>query len=159
MKLIGAAFILLSGVCIGMKKSGELKTREERLLALKRMIQVFRTEICYTARPLDQLISENRESVFCSLAMKEPSIFQDPKDALQNAGKQLLKDTGDLELYRSLVKGLGESDSQSQMEHLDLYAELLETRLKQAEEAKEKKSRLYVCLGLFGGITLCLVLL
>ncbi len=158
-KFLGAIFILFSGACMGLQKSGELKKREERLLALKRTIQWFRAEIRYTARPLSELISENRDSAFCLLAAEETGFFRDPKGALQKAGEKLLKDPADLELYRGLIKGLGESDSQSQIEHMELYAELLEAHLKQAGEAREKKSRLYICLGLFGGITICLVLL
>lgn len=70
-----------------------------------------------------------------------------------------MKENADMELYRRFVRKLGDSDIESQLEHMSLYAGLLESNLDQAGEAKEKKSRLYMCLGLFGGITLCLVLL
>lgn len=104
-------------------------------------------------------MASNRESQFCSLAAEDPAFPWDPRSSLEQAGEKLLKDPGDLELYRGLVRGLGESDVQGQLEHLDLYGSLLETSLAGAREERERKSRLYVCLGLFGGVVLCLVLL
>lgn len=142
-----------------MGRARELKKREEALLDFKRTIQDFRTGINYAARPLGELIAENKGSHFCRLAAEDPAFLLEPKTALEQAGERLLKETADLELYRGFVRGLGDSDTQGQLEHMSLYAGLLESNLAQAEEAREKKSRLYVCLGLFGGITLCLVLL
>ena len=150
--------ILLSGLCLGLQKSGELRKREEALLELKQLIQRFRTEIHYTMRPLGELIARNQEFRLCGLAAGEPCFFASPKEALEQAGKKLFREPSDAELCTGFVKGLGESDSQGQMEHLNLYSELLETHLLQAGEAREKKSRLYICFGLFGAITLCLLM-
>lgn len=151
--------MILSGLCLGLGRARELRKREEALLDLKRAIQAFRTGVSYAARPLGELIAENRDSRFCRLAAEDPAFLLEPKSALERAGEKLLKEDTDMELYRRFVRGLGDSDTQSQLEHMSLYAGLLESNLAQAGEAKEKKSRLYVCLGLFGGITLCLVLL
>lgn len=150
---------MLSGLGLGMKRSGELRKREERLLELKQLLARFRTEIHYTMRPLSELISGNQDFQLCSLAVKEPCFVRSPKEALERACGKLFSDTSDTELCTGFVKGLGESDSQSQMEHLNLYTDLLEAHLAQAGEAREKKSRLYICFGLFGALTLCLLLL
>ncbi len=98
-------------------------------------------------------------SRFCRLAVKDGAFSRDPKAALRKAGETLLKNPSDLDLFHNFVRGLGESGTQGQMEHLALYGELLASHLKSAREEREKKSRLSVCLGLFGGVTLCLVLL
>jgi len=108
---------------------------------------------------LGELIAENGNSRFCRLAAEDPAFLPEPKAALERAGEKLLKETADMELYRGFVRGLGDSDTESQLEHMSLYAGLLESNLARAKEAKTEKSRLYVCLGLFSGITLCLVLL
>lgn len=142
-----------------MGRAGELRKREEALLDLKRTIQAFRTGVSYAARPLGELIAENRDSRFCRMAAEDPAFLLEPKTALEQAGDKLFREDSDRKLYRGFIRGLGDSDTESQLEHMDLYADLLENNLAQAGEAKEKKSRLYVCLGLFGGITLCLVLL
>ena len=150
---------MLSGLCLGLQKSGELRKREETLLEFKQLLQRFRTEIHYTLCPLGELISRNQEYQLCSLAAGEQCFFHSPKEALERAGRKLFRHPSDAELCTGFVKGLGESDSQSQMEHFDLYNDLLEAHLTQAGEAREKKSRLYICFGLFGALTLCLLLL
>lgn len=151
--------MILSGLLLGLWSAGELKRREAILLDLKQMIQTFRTGISYSARPLAELVESGRDSRFCRLAAEDPSLFQDPRGALRSAGKRLLTCPEDADLYEGLIRGLGESDTQGQLEHLNLYGALLEDNLSRAKAEKEKKSRLYVCLGLFGGITLCLLLL
>ena len=149
---------MLSGLCLGLKKSGELRKREEALLEFKQLLQRFRTEIHYTLRPLGELIDRNQDFLLCGLAAREQCFFHSPKEALERAGRKLFRDTSDAELCAGFVKGLGESDSQGQIEHLSLYSDLLESHLLQAGEAREKKSRLYICFGLFGALTLCLLL-
>lgn len=144
---------------LGLWAAGKLKRREAVLLDLKQMIQNFRTGVSYSARPLAELVEADRDSPFCRLAAGEPTLSLDPRSALESAGERLLDCPEDAELYRGLIRGLGESDTQGQLEHLDLYSALLEDNLARAKTDREKKSRLYVCLGLFGGITLCLVLL
>lgn len=151
--------MILCGLGLGLLKADELKRREEALADLKTLIQVFRTQVSFSARPLAEIIRGDRDSRFCVLAARDPSLLEDPGAALERAGKQLLKDRGDLELCRGLARGLGRSGAQGQLEHLDLYASLLEKRLLRAADSREKGSRLYVCLGLFGGIVLCLILL
>lgn len=150
---------MMSGLCLGLQRSGELRKREELLLEFKRLLGRFRTEIHYTLRPLGELISGNQDFQLCSLAVSEQCFFHSPKEALERAGKKLFRDSSDAELCMGFVKGLGESDSQSQIEHLNLYTDLLEAHLTQAGEAREKKSRLYICFGLFGALTLCLLLI
>lgn len=142
-----------------MDRVWELRKREEALLDLKRTMQAFRTGIHYAACPLGELIAQTGDSRFCRLAAKDPAFLTEPRSALARAGEKLLRESADLELYRGFVRELGNSDTQGQLEHLSLCADLLETNLTQAREATEKKSKLYVCLGLFGGITICLVLL
>ncbi len=129
------------------------------LVDLRLTIQSFRTGINYAARPLGELIAENRDSRFCRLAVREPCFPSRPKAALEEAGKKLLREPADLELYLGFVRGLGSSDVQGQMEHMELYSALLQTSIAQAGAVRESRSRLCVCLGLFGGVTLCLVLL
>ncbi len=155
---MGMLLVLLSGLCLGLSRASELKRREKLLIDLKRMIQALRTGIEFSARPLEELINGLEEFPFCRLARKESMFLAEPKAALEQAGEKLLKTPEDLELYRGFVRGLGESGLQGQLEHIDLYAALLERNLARADEERERKTRLYVCLGLFGGAVLCLVL-
>lgn len=151
--------MILSGLCLGLWKADELRRREAALLDWKRMLQALRTGVSFSARPLEELVLGDRDNPFCRLAAEEPGFSRDPGAALERAGERLLREPADLDLYRGFARGLGESGAQGQLEHLALYASLLEANLGEAREAKEKRSRLYVCLGLFGAAALCLVLL
>lgn len=144
---------------MGLNRSRTLRKREEALLEFKRLLQAFKTGIGYTARPISELIAENRDLQICAVAAQEPAALTSPKAALLGAGKLFFRNPADISLFTDFVNGLGESDTQGQLEHIALTAELLETKLTDAADDKAKKSRVYVCVGLFSGITLCLVLL
>ncbi len=157
-KLLGAVLILLSGFLLGWSRARELQKRQESLLDLKQMIGAFRVGISFSAQPVAALISQNRDSRFCRLAAESPEYLTAPKEALKKAGERLLKNKKDLALYSAFLEGLGSSDTQGQLEHLELYGNLIDANLLQAGENRDSKSKLYVCLGIFGGISLTLVL-
>lgn len=136
-----------------------LKRRVRLLLDLKSLLQAFQTGIRYGGGSLPELILERQDSSFCRLAERDGDFLLSPDKALEQAGKYLLRDRGDLELYLGFVSGLGVSDTQGQMEHIDLYRSLLEPRLIQAQEEAKEKSKVSVALGLFAGVTVSLLLL
>lgn len=151
--------MIFSGLCLGLRGAGRLRDREELLLDLQRVIQDLRTGVAYSARPLAELVALETGSRFCRLAVEDSAFPQDTKSALAHAGEALLKTPSDLEMYQNFVRGLGESGAQGQLEHLALCGELLASHLRSAREEREKKARLSICLGLFGGVVICLVLL
>lgn len=128
------------------------------MLDLKKLMQSFRTGISYSSRSLPELL-EQEDSRFCREAVREDMFPADPCAALEKAGEKLLSQKKDQTLYRGFVQGLGTSDTQGQLEHIELYSVMLETHLEEAREDCDKKSRLYVSLGLFAGLTLCIVML
>ena len=143
----------------GLLTASRLKRRVRLLLDLKALLQGFSTGIRFCSGSLSELIVEHQESPFCRQAEREPEFPEDPAAALEQAGRVLLWETGDLEWYKGMVRGLGVSDTQGQLEHLSLYQALLEPRLEQAREEARQKCRVQVALGLFSGIVLSLLLL
>lgn len=121
-------------------------------------MQDLRSEIGYASRPLSELI-DGGDSPFCTQAVKEIGFSGNPCKALEKAGEKFFWNSGDLELFQSFVRKLGCSGLQEQLEHIELYNSLLQTRLEYAQEDREKKARLYISLGLFAGLSLCVVLM
>lgn len=158
MKLAGAFFLVLAGLAWGMGRSRELRQRVEALSELQRLMQWIRTEISWSARPLPELISVG-DSPFCREAVKESCFPADASHALLQAGRRLLPQEKDRILLQSFTSGLGTSDIQGQLEHLALCMARVENSLEDAREAVRDRSRLYVGLGAFGGIGLCVLLL
>ena len=159
MKFLGAVLLVASGLLAGLAGAARLKRRARLLLDLKTLLQAFQTGIRYAAESLAGLVLENQASRFCRLAERDSQFLSDPAGALERAGVALLQEPGDVELYLGFVRGLGVSDTQGQLEHIALYRALLEPRLEQARADAAQKSRVLVALGLFGGITLSLLLL
>ena len=158
MKLLGSAFLLLGGLLWGFSKARELWQRERLLGQWQRLIESLKTGVSFAARPLGDLIREDG-SPFCREAAASPLFSQNPQQALLQAGNRLLPRQGDKALYQGFAQGLGASDAAGQLRHLELYASLVGQGLLEVREERDKRSRLYICLGLFGGLTLCLLLL
>ncbi|MGI6255367.1 MAG: stage III sporulation protein AB [Acutalibacter sp.] len=136
-----------------------LRRRARLLLDWKAMLQRFQTGIRYAAESLPEMILELESSRFCRLAEQDGEFLMDPAGALERAGRALLWDKGDLELYLNFVQGLGVTDTQGQLEHIGLYTSLLEPRLVQAREEAGQKAKISVALGLFAGTAIALLLL
>lgn len=58
---------------------------------------------------------ENQASRFCRMAERDSQFLSDPAGALERAGRALLQEPGDVELYLGFVRGLGVSDTQGQL--------------------------------------------
>lgn len=129
------------------------------LLELKKMIRRFQTEISYTARELGGFIAENKDLLFCGGAAAQPHFAQNPCAALEKAGSSCFENAQDKKLFADFVRGLGASDTQGQLSHVSLYAQLLEEHLAEASQDQKMRSKLFVGLGLFAGITICVLLI
>ncbi|WP_322173343.1 stage III sporulation protein AB [Acutalibacter caecimuris] len=158
MKLVGAIFLILSGVIWGIEQAGSLKRRVERLTDLFCLVRQMLTEITYSSRPLSEMIAAG-DSLFCRKAIERESFADDPASALAWAGDQILTCQKDKDLLSGFTQNLGTSDTQGQQEHLQLYLALIGDRLQEARDAYGQKRRLYLALGLFAGLTVCIVIL
>ena len=156
MKPLGAVMLILAGLAWGLGRSRELGRRVARLTDLQKLIQWLRTEISYSARPLAALV-EHSDNPFCREAVQLPGFYGNPREALAQAGDRLLADERDRALFRGLANGLGASDTQGQLEHLQLYMALTGDSLEEARTACRDKQRLYVGMGLLVGIGVCIV--
>ncbi len=158
MKLLGAVLLVASGLLLGWGRSKELGERVAMLMDLRQLMNLLATEISFAARPLPEMLRRS-ESRFCQQAVKDGAFPQDPRGALSRAGETLLKNQRDRSLFRDFAQGLGTTDIQGQEEHLKLCGALLEDHLREARTDWQEKRRLYIAMGLFGGLTLCLVII
>lgn len=88
---------------------------------------------------------------------------EDFRAAWNGAVKEKGKESGltgqDRELLAGFGEGLGRSDVEGQMANCDLYGGLLADRLEEARREAAAKQRLYLTLGVAGGLALALLLL
>ncbi len=156
-KLAGSLLLMTSGLLWGLGRSWELLRRERLLTEWQQLIEHLKTGISYCQRPLGELIG-GEDSPFCREALKDPAFHRDPPGALGRAGQRILSHPGDKALYKGFTEGLGKSDAPGQLRHLELYAALVAEARRDAREQRDKRGRLDICLGLFGGLTVCLLL-
>ncbi len=156
MKLLGLVLVTFSGLVWGIGKGRQLRAQAVLLGELQQLIQRLRTEIGYSARPLGEILAENRSRI-CQEAKNQPEFAYNPCLALEQAGEKLFGGGEGGALCRGLAQGLGTSGIQGQLEHLQLYSGLVEVSLREAEEACRQKGRLYLALGVLAGLTVCVI--
>lgn len=158
MKWIGGGLLLLSGLLWGWERARGLCLRTERLTELLGFMQFLRTQISFSAHSLCDLLHMGQDP-FCVEAEKAQDSQKEPIRALDRAGKALLTDPRDRELFHRFIQALGASDTQGQLEHLGLYMALVQGRLDEAKREQAQKSRLYLVLGIVAGLSACILFL
>lgn len=159
MRLLGAMLIIASGLLMGITGVSQLKKRERELLELKQLMQRFRTGIGFSSWGLAELTLQNTDMTLCKAAQFFLEKGEEPKTALSRAGESIFSRKEDAALYQGFLLGLGTSGAQEQLKHIELYTELLSANLSQAKTEVETKAKVYLALGTFGGVALCLILL
>ena len=157
--MFGVTLILLCGLSLGFSRASALKKREEALNDLKGFMTALRAEIAYASRPLGETICMLSQSALCRAAARDPCVRFDPQAALRTAGEESLFHPKDKKLFLEWVSGLGSTDTEGQLRRIDLFLSRLEQNLREAAQDRASKSRLYVCLGFCGALSLCILLI
>ena len=140
-------------------KSNALRKRETTLLELKKLMMRFKSEISFSSRTVGELVKINGNYCFCKTAVLNPCFSDNPIEALKSGIADIFNEHKDIAIFNDFVAGLGISDTIGQIEHIELYSELLDVNINEAHEEYEKKSKLFIMLGLFAGISLCVILI
>lgn len=157
--MFGVMLILLCGLSLGFSRASALRKREEALNDLKGLMTALRAEIAYAARPLGETICMLTQSSVCRAAARVPCVRSDPQAALRTAGEECFSHPKDKKLFLEWVSGLGSTDTEGQLRRIDLFLSRLEQNLFEAAQDRAAKSRLYVCLGFCGALSLCILLI
>jgi Stage III sporulation protein AB (spore_III_AB). len=144
-------------------ESHRLAARAEQLEAFLRFLSRAQTEIRFAALPVEQIVQRHGGELdflrVCarSCTRGEPFSAAWEESVGKGAGGQGFL-PGDVDLLRDFGRGFGASDVEGQLSHCALYTELIGERLKTAREDRDRKSKLYQMLGIFGGIAAALLL-
>ena len=136
--------------------------RVERLSAFVRFLSAAQTEIRFSALPVEQIVRRHSgELPFlerCARLCGEGTDFGNAWTEAVNC--EALKEgflKKDAELLKNFGSGFGASDTEGQLSHCGLYSSLFESSLKVAKEDEEKKSKLYLVLGICCGAAAALM--
>ena len=169
MKIVGLVLITLAGIWLGLSAASGLNRRAAALDAMEKLVARIASQIRYTAAPVGELmLSASRTAEFRPLRFLEAvgSAMETEGDfprlwaeAVSREGGACRFATQDEELLREFGKGLGASDTEGQTAHCRLYGELFSRQAEAARREVANKGKLYIMLGLAGGLGLSLLLL
>ncbi len=167
LKLLGLFLISFAGAMLGFGASLRLKSRVQFLEKYITLLKETRTRIRLSAcdirelfkgntgcKPLDIMTADFTDRVKDGESVKDAWLAA-VGDSCDNHGAPRL----DRELIAEFGKEFGQSDIDGEINHIDIHISLVEDRLDQARFELTQKGRLYRTLGLFGGITVSLIIL
>ena len=158
---------MLSGTTIGYMASHKLRMREIFMEHYIKFLSFLEAEIRYSAKPLPNILSKSLNDVVispllfeCLTQMKQGvSLNTAWINSIYNIPPYYGLNNDDIELLKSFVDRLGVDDIEGQISNCKLNIEFINEHLKNAREEKKKKSKLYLMLGVFGGVSLSLLLI
>lgn len=161
LKLCACVLLSLAGLAAGWLRARRLYARRQFLRSFSVFLQTLSTLLRYRAEDIFTLVEEAAKSASLPTVQTEEAVdfalwwqrqteLMQPSNALQNSDKELLSSFG---------SQLGASDAEGQLRHIALYQTLFAKQLGEAEEALAQKARMYRTLGLFGGLSVGIVLL
>jgi stage III sporulation protein AB len=143
-------------------ESHKLAVRAEKLEAFLRFLSSARAEIRYSSMPVESILLTHGEGISFFSYLHGVTADGAWSDAWNDAVTKHAKDEGffpkDLELLKGFGAGFGSSDTEGQLAHFSLYENLAASALDEAKKERDRKSKLYLMLGIFGGTAAAILL-
>lgn len=144
-------------------ESRRLSLRVEKLERFLRFLNAAATEIRYSAMPVEKILRKHGSGLdFLAQCAQACSGGMDCSAQWRRAVDEKARSEGfakgDMDLLRGFGEGFGTTDTDGQISHFRLYADLTASRLENAKEERGRKSKLYLMLGIFAGVTAALLL-
>ena len=154
---------MIAGTLSGFMESRKLFVRVESLESFLRFLSAAKTEVRYSAVPVIQVIKKHNVGFeFMEECVSNCEKGDHFSAAWERSVACCAKEDGftacDIKLLLSFGEGFGASDTEGQLAHLELYTGLFGTNLKSARDDRNRKSKLYLMLGIFAGLSSALLL-
>lgn len=160
---------MITGALLGVYASAGLSRRVSGLELAQRLIARVASQIRYTAAPAGEILLDAaaREEFRTLSFLQRLQKLMGEGVELPSAWRQAVNDgraesrftPADAELLLSFGDVLGKTDVEGQLENCRLFTGLLQEHLASARQQAAAKNRLYITLGVAGGMALALVLL
>lgn len=170
MKLAGCILIIAGSSGLGVWMAQWYNRRLETLENLRQMIILLKGQILYANAPLEEAfdtIGRRTEGVLAGLFLKISERIRtqngEPFNSLWKEEVGLLAQEAplsrkDRQVLSSLGEHLGFLDRDMQERNLLLYLEQLDLDIGKLREQKQERGRLYISLGVMGGLFLSILL-
>jgi len=166
LKIIIYGFIFLSSSLIGILISKKYKNRVNELIEFKNALNIFKTKISYTYKPIPDIfidISENTSSnisnVFKLAADKMDILTAGEAWCIALKLEELNINEEDKVVLNNLGKLLGETDLNGQLNTIEMTSDFLDKQIKKAELLQDKNEKMYRTLGMIIGLSIVIILM
>ncbi len=160
-KCIGIVLIIAFFFSAGVYLSLRLKNRYEFLSLFREFLSSLKTNIRYNGGEIFELIERSMPLAIVEYFKSENysgmDIYWDR--CIKNIPKNAALKREDISLIAEFGKTLGTTDIEGQLNHIELYKELISSNINNSIEEIKQKSKLYKMLGLFSGIAAALLLI
>lgn len=157
--------IFSMSTAMGILISKMYENRVKELKQFKNILNIIKTKIKFTYQPLAEIFKEiskdksNKvEEIFEKMTYK--LVFEEVKDAwseaIQEADISLKQE--DKDILKELGKILGQTDSDSQVNEIQVTETFLDMQIERAEEERKKNQKLYRTLGVVAGMVFVIIL-
>lgn len=160
-KYIGLIFIVLCCFGAGYYLSLRLKARYDFLTAFKDFLSALEINLRFKNTEIFSLVKSSAPELL-------NNFFKDNNEnnfqlywsgCVSDIPKSFALKKDDISLLYEFGKLLGTTDIDGQLNHINLYKELINTNIDNSLSELKTKSKLYKMLGLFAGLTIALLLL
>jgi stage III sporulation protein AB len=162
LKIAGALLLIGAGFLAGYVESHKLVVRVEKLEAFLRFLSAAKTEIRFSSMPVESIVRRHGGGISFFSDIPDAASGENWAGAWNNAVEKRALDEGffrrDVELLKGFGAGFGASDTDGQLSHCSLYADLTAAALNDAKEERNRKAKLYQMLGLFAGMAAAILL-
>lgn len=160
-KYIGLIFIVLGCFAAGYYLSARLKARYNFLTAFKDFLSALEINLRYKNTEIFSLIKSSAPELLNSFLKNsnEDNFQLYWSRCVSDIPKSFALKKDDISLIFEFGKLLGTTDVEGQLNHINLYKELIDTNINNSFSELNSKSKLYKLLGLFAGLTIALLLL
>lgn len=160
-KICGIVLIIIFSFLVGYYFSLRLKNRLEFLSGFREFMTALETNIRYNSGDIFTVIKK-------SLPKKTAEYFKSDnfnslseywESCVTNISNSTALKREDLSLLREFGRMLGTTDIEGQLNHIELYKELINSNINNSIEELKKKGKLFKLLGLFAGIAAALMII
>lgn len=165
MKLVGAVFIFLSCLMIGVSEADRLKKRAIYLKNVQTVLNLLETEISFGKNHLKRIFENIEKSADCrglfietAENIEKSGIKKSWNKALLDKKDELCLKNSDLEVLMTFGSQLGMTDTENQIKNIRYIRELLNKNAQEAEGVYNRLGRFYRSGGIMAGLLLILLL-
>ena len=164
-KYILIFFVFLAFTYIGNTYSKKYVNRVQELEKMQNLLNIFKSKIKFTYEPIPEIFKEislnaskNISNIF-DIAIKNME-----KDNANIAWKKSVDECvtnlnkEDKQVLKTLSKLLGQTDSEGQINQIEITQNFIDIQIKNAQEEKQKNEKLYSRLGTTIGLAIVIIL-